>query len=682
MRALFSFFFLLLITSCSSQVVRKISSNDYPAESLCEEKILYGKSELQRCTLKTNSTEKKFFLFKGVGSPSEIQYAHGYLLAEEINHGSIEEMLGYFAREEANLGHTKWIFNALKDCHMKRLKRSVSYEFMQNISALTKGYEDGMKAKGLEPLYGEEDFIFTLLGIEVGNVLGGISQEQSTSPVRALKKVLSECGVRVAGAGLSRFIKRFEKEPAHDRKMGCVGVVAPDSYTGDGLIHGRNLDQTPLMKSWAKSPVIYLIHEEGRIPYVAAGTAGLIYPGGISGFNQNGIAVSLHQMNTTRWDTKHKKGSAEVVPYLQQRILREAKSIDEAFKLIQKTNIFSSWTILISDSKNQEVASIEISPNKKIIARRRKNQGMGQSNHYVSPNMQREHFHGNFAAYLETQSRLYQMEKLLENSKGRIDVDWTMNALSSHIDYFEGEKSFGRGAVKLSNIMTSIAYPARKEFWMTLGDKKPAAHSWYVGTKVDFEKMNLDVVSLNKSFAYEGKRSLEDSYSHAVASYLAYKNHENKKAIEELKLAIKLAQENGSEDTSYRYNIARLYMLEGQFTEASGYMENLFSRKHEFHPYHQALIAMYSARLKQILKKGERNEIDALYAEADSVLKKIITESKNNNESILPDFKTTGFEEARFYHGVPDLRKKRNLIADWKADKEAPFPKLDFAVND
>lgn len=671
---------LIFLTSCSSsKIVRTISSSDYPAQADCEEIRTLGKAEVQKCYLKAGSTNKSFFTFKASGTAEEIQYAHGYLLAEEIHKGSIEEMLAYLAREEASLGNSKWIFTALKDCQMKKLKKSVSVEFMKNIAALSRGYAEGMKAKGLESVYTEEDFIFTLLGIEVGNVLGGIAQDQSTSPIKALTKVFGQCGIRVAGAGLHKLLSRFKKEPAHDRKMGCVGLVAPDSATGQGLIHGRNLDQTPLMKSWSKSPVVYLINEDGRIPYVAAGTAGLIYPGGISGFNEQGLAVSLHQMNTTRWDTTHKEGSAEVVPYLQQRILRETKSIDEAFALIKKTNIFSSWTIFISDSKTQEVASIEVSAHRKVIARRRKNEIMGQSNHYLDPSMQKEHFHSNFAAYLETQSRLLQMEKVLKESSGRIDVDWAMNALSSHNDYFEGERSFGRVAVKLSNIMTSIAHPARGEFWMTVGDRRPAAHSWYVGTKVDFKEMRLNIISMSKSFALEKNSNLEQSFSSAVSSYMAYKNHDNEKSIADLKEALELS---GREDTSYIYNLSRLHMMVNKLPEAKEYMDKLLARKEQFHIYQQGLIAMYSARLKQKVGLNREEDINILFDEAINIFEKIRINSLKNKSSEVPDDKTEKIEEARFGHGATNLEKKLKLIGKWRAGKDAKFPSLDFAVND
>lgn len=672
---------LIFLSACATRhAERGISSHESPAETSCDEKIVKGTSDVQKCYLKANGSEKKFFIFKGQGTAAEIQFSHGYLLAEQINQGSIEEMKGHFAREEERMGKNKWLFNSLKDCQMKRLKKSVSVEFMKNISAISAGYIQGMKDKGLTPKYNEEDFIFTLLGIEFGNVMGGIAHQSEESAVKALGKVIGQCGLKLAGEGIKEILKNLRKDPPHEKKMGCVGLIAPESATGNGLIHGRNLDQGPLMKSWSKAPVLYLIHEKGMIPYVAPGTAGLIYPGGISGYNEHGISVSLHQMNTTTWDTKHPAGSAEVVPYLQQRVLREAKSIDEAFALIQKTNTFSSWTIFISDSKTNEAASIEISANKKVLARRKVNQVMSQSNHFISPTMQKEHFHSNFAAYLESQSRIHQMDRILNDSTGKIDVDWAINALASHIDYFEGERSFGRTAVKLSNIMTSVAYPVQNEFWMTLGDRKPAAHSWYVGSRVDFKNFAIDIISLNRSSSLEKRPSLEKSYSAAVSSYLAYKVRDMKLAISELKKAYELALEDGVDDTSYAYNLARLLMMEGNFSEARGHLEKLLIRKAEFHPYHQALVSLYAARMRQLTH--ENKNVSHLYSFATDIFQRISDDTKNRKVIKTPDAETAEFEEARFGHGQSNLKAKLKLIETWAMGKNTNIPDLDFGIND
>src|SRR3546814_14327234 len=59
----------------------------------------------------------------------------------------------------------------------------------------------------------------------------------------------------------------------------------------------------------------------------------LIYPGGISGLNDAGLAASLHQMSTTELESGFLTGTGDIAPFTQQRMLREAASIDEAVEI-------------------------------------------------------------------------------------------------------------------------------------------------------------------------------------------------------------------------------------------------------------------------------------------------------------------------------------------------------------
>ena len=104
MRAAIFLIPVILFTSCSTpKNLRTVASSNYPAQAVCEEKRILGKAEAQKCYLKAGSTNKAFFTFKASGTATEVQYAHGFLLAEEISKGSIEEMLAYFKREEEAL---------------------------------------------------------------------------------------------------------------------------------------------------------------------------------------------------------------------------------------------------------------------------------------------------------------------------------------------------------------------------------------------------------------------------------------------------------------------------------------------------------------------------------------------------------------------------------------------------
>lgn len=663
-RFLFSLVLLSFI-SCAhkSQTERKFAS-DVASSIDCKDKVVMKSSAVRECSLDAGDINKKFYIFEGKGTLAEIQYAHGYLLAPQIDHGSIEEMLAYFDSQAANLGKNRWLFDSLKVCYMNRLRHSVSPEFKDAIKAVAAGYEAGMKAKGLKPRFTADDFEFGLLGIEMGNVLTGLMHNVDEKVLEGARQLISACGLKVGVGAIKNLLAPLKKVPAHDQKMGCIGFAASSSATGDALIHARNLDQSPLMGSWGKTPVIYIINETGHTPYVATGTAGLIYPGGISGFNEKGIAVSLHQMNTTRYDSKHKEGSAEVLPFLMQRVLRETSSIDEAFALIKKTNVFSSWTIFITDSKTQEIASIEISAKRKVIARRVKNGVMGQSNHYLAPEMQKEHFHATLSAYLETQSRLKFSTDALQESEGRIDREWMMDHLAAHIDAFEGERSFGKTAVKVSNLMSSIAIPTKNEMWMTLATHKPAAHSWYAGVRADFKNNTLTVIGSDKTYAFENRPSYEKSFSYYVDAYMTYRKGDQKKAAEILEQARELALKDGYADPTYHYNLARIYMKQENYELAQERMSVVLDEVDELHPYHQALVRMYSGYIIQKLGDKSKSKFrpDALWNIAEKTLEKEVKDAT---------------------HAKVNLKRKLKFLKTIMKGKEPKkVPALDFTVVD
>ena len=94
--------------------------------------------------------------------------------------------------------------------------------------------------------------------------------------------------------------------------------------------------------------------------YVAFGTAGLIYPGGISGLNDAGIAVSLHQLSTIHYRTRFDAGEVDIAPFVQQRVLREAGSLEHAVEIVRSVQPFSAWVIFCSDAVAGRTQRIEL----------------------------------------------------------------------------------------------------------------------------------------------------------------------------------------------------------------------------------------------------------------------------------------------------------------------------------
>lgn len=667
---------ILLLSSCSlfqKQSDRSTSSVSETAISTnsytCDNSIYFKSNSLKTCHIKTvDSGKKSFHLLQLKGNEIENSYAQGYLLASEIEDGTINDMLREINDLTASNPKMAWLLNSIKDCYVGRMKRSVSDQFMEQIHQLSQGYQDGIKKLGRKPKFNDTDFVIAVLGIDLGNIVGGLAHELEENPVKGAADLIGACGLKITKAAVIELFDGYhEKNPTEDHKMGCVGVASSAVGTIDHkLIHGRNFDQTPLISTWSKHPVMYLVDEPGFHKYMGTGTAGLIFPAGISGMNDQGLSVSLHQMNTTRFDSLHRNKKAMIMPYLQQIIIKKAKSIDEAYKIIQDSEVFASWTVFISDAKTNELASIEISPNKKVIARRNINSFMGQSNHFINADMQKQHYHDSYNNLLETHSRLNITEKALKNQFSAIDLDWMMNHLSLHEDFYEGSRSFGRTPVKVSNIMSTIAIPADATYWMTIGDRRPASHSTYFGAKADWLSGQLIPIGSTKTHQFRNTPEYEKSFDRYVEAYLNNNKGDYLTAIQNLKEAISLSNQDGKNDFTYRYNLARLLQMTEQYNDAFGIFLDLWKNKEQNHIYQQALISMHLARTAELLSNENKwsSEKTLLYY--------------NFSLSTFERLKSESYKG----HATSNLKKKIKLITKWKKGKDAPIPKLNFSVVD
>lgn len=621
-RYLFFFIIISQIGSCSKSALRNPAANVINSDSeqqvvnnlgnfACngfEDTKKFKDSELSRCEVPYTDPEnlenkvKNFYTLKLKGkSFPEITYAQGYLLAEQIEQGSLVEALNNLKGATASLSKpAQAAFEGMNRCILKNMKKSLTTEFNQGIEGLYAGYKKAFEDNKQTPKYTLDDLYKANYLIELGNIAGGIIYEAKKSKIKTGAKLIFKCGIYITSKVVDELFSHIVDKGILKDKFACTGAVSPNNFSkpGEGLIHARNLEQTSMINSWNNSPVIYIVDEgEKYNKYVAFGTAGLIFPGGISGFNDHGISVSLHQMNTAEYKFDHAEESAYLMPFLQQRILREARNIDDARKIIEKSKVFSSWSILISDANKNEVASFEIGAKKFVEARRYKDTPMGQSNHFVHPDMQKYHFHNRYSNYLETTGRLSYITEKLNTSKGKIDVNWMMKELASHIDPYEKRYLiFGRSIARTSNIMSSIVLPSKKEAWVTSGDMLPAIHGVYLGFKANFNDMTLTPIGMKQ---VQSMPERLESYIHYVNAYKIFQSSDYQATLEELN---KVSQK--VYDPHVEYLRGRLMISIGEYQKAFELFENLQNSEPLFHPYTKGRILIYKNYAKMMTGKN------------------------------------------------------------------------------
>ncbi|MBS1960280.1 MAG: hypothetical protein JST80_12455 [Bdellovibrionales bacterium] len=608
--------------------------------------ISKNSKSLHRCEFTTEAGTGRMNTLALSGTFSEIAYQHGLLLAQEVEGGSLNEALENINALKVRF-KSKTILDtvdALLSCYTNRVKRSVDSEFQAATDALAQGYLEGMKRAGKPAKYSLADIEQATYSIELGNIFGTMFENLKSSKAKTISRVVGECGKPAIKAflktGLKELSKQIDGRSIVKSDFACTGAVIPASASKDGfLYHARNLEQTSMIETWNRNPVTFLIHETGYQKYVAFGTAGLIFPGGISGYNEAGIAVSTHQMEGTTYATA-KKDSADIGkyamgPYIQQVILREAKSIDDAVAIAKRFKRFSAWTILISDANKNESASIEFTSEGVDVSRRRVQQPMGQSNYYFLPKNQELQFHENYNSWLENFSRVKIVETVL--NRARSGIEDILSLLASHVDWFEGERSFGRSVARPMNIMSTIVSPLQNRVWVTVSDRMPSAQGHYIEMKVDFAKMTLTPVGAIRTKDYESAQDWENSFSEFQLAYRANHADDSVGALAHLRRALAMsnceikAKQNAPcqvyDDPAYRYLIARFLLKEGKYSEAISEFNHVLSFNRNLHPLKIANIKSFLLYANDKLdgcKSAGKSTCAQYYKDADAVYATIL----------------------------------------------------------
>ncbi len=580
-----------------------------------------------------------FYVLKQRGSFPDIAYDHARLLAPEIETGAFPEIISTIARgvnlESERLSR---VASALYRACSDRVLASSSDEFRAAVDGLAAGYRDGIG----DPAFSDLEVHDAIIAIEVGNLVDGIMRVFAIPVVRALRApgVLALVASGAGDPDTRNYLEAAKQDQKKQQEVGaalqalagtnnridfaCTGFAVPAALAADGLhLHARNLDAD--LYNWNKAPVLSLLDETEGHPgwhkYAAFGTAGLIYPGGISGLNDAGLAVALHQMSTTEYEVDFPAGDGDIAPFTQQRMLREAGSVDDAVDLAKESRHFAAWTFFVSDAKTGKARRIEVNGDR-VRVTKHEGEAVPQTNHFLHPDMVERHFDEDdnhftptFGKWLETHARFASITDALKQDAGkaRIDVDWAIDWLASSRDgvlepirkafatpphAMAAERAYGRVPRKVYGQLGSIVRadpqrrPFRDEVWMTTGDRQPSPHSSYIGWIVDWDGFELNPPAerpLRRVSHYqtEGRRNWEESLTSYLWARLAmarprdsqgellrgrpsddYKRQAVKRGIHLLGSAIDRAALDRIVEVPYHYMRARLQHADGDFAAA------------------------------------------------------------------------------------------------------------------
>ena len=324
------------------------------------------------------------------GSPTEIGFQNGYLLAPEIL--DIQKVM---ALELSHDDHHSWRF--FREAAKTILWPHIEQEYREELQ----GVADGLKAHGVK--------------LDVWDVV-------------ALNASL-EWPYYMRKYNHDRHIKAKAAPPA-DR---CSAFVATGSYTKDGkpVIAHNNWTSYLDGQRWT---VAYDVTPQHGSRFVMDGLPGFIHSADDFGINTAGIMITETTITAFfGWDSN---GIPEFVR--ARKALQYSNSIDDFARIMKEGNnggYANNW--LVADRKTGEIASLELGLKNVTLERKMDGYFVG-SNFPVNPKLTKEETEfsttdlGNSA-----NARHIRWDALMAENKGQIDVPMAERFLADHYDTFE-----------------------------------------------------------------------------------------------------------------------------------------------------------------------------------------------------------------------------------------------------
>lgn len=352
--------------------------------------VLYSQPDARLS--KANREDKAGWIYVHLeGSPRDIGYQHGYLLATEID--DLIKTLQYYLPHNSG---KDWTF--YRKAVKKMFWNKIDPEYQDEITGIT----EGLKAKG---------FNYDVYDLVVLN--GNIELAQYYVPWLADRNVQHS-------AGASK--KTHHPQPgATDNKApgNCSGFIATGSYTADGQIAIGHNNWTDYILGERWNVIADIIPQKGNRIFMDM-MPGLIHSG--DDFVVTSAGILITETTITQFKGFDEKGIPEFVR--ARKAAQYAGSIDDFVNIMTTGNnggYANDW--LVGDIKTNEIARLELGLKNYKVWRTKDGIYTG-SNFPSDPKLIAEETTFNPADSTNSpNSRRRRWEKLTNDYKGRIDAE-------------------------------------------------------------------------------------------------------------------------------------------------------------------------------------------------------------------------------------------------------------------
>src|SRR5262245_11733280 len=327
------------------------------------------------------------------GTPKQIGYQHGYLLAPEI-----ADLQKVFLLELTHDNGKDWNFfrEAAKNVWWPHIEQEYRDEMQ--------GIVDGINARGVK--LDVWDIVVINGAMEWSYYVGQYDKDHK---IASLPTVTA---------------------PDH-----CSAFVATGSYTKDGKIVVAHNNWTGYMDG-SRWTIAFDIKPANGYRFVMDGLPGVIHSADDFGINSAGIVIT--ETTITGFSGYDFNGIPEFVR--ARKAMQYAALIDDVARLFKEGNnggYANDW--LIADTKKNEIASLELGLKNVTLDRKTDGYFVG-SNYPINPRLAAEETNFDLKdSGLSGNARRKRWEQLMQENKGKIDIAAAQRFLADHVDSVTGK---------------------------------------------------------------------------------------------------------------------------------------------------------------------------------------------------------------------------------------------------
>jgi isopenicillin-N N-acyltransferase-like protein len=213
--------------------------------------------------------------------------------------------------------------------------------------------------------------------------------------------------------GLYDIALAFEGSPL----LGCTAFAASGRATADGAtpghtIVGRNFD-LDLDPWFDEDKVVQIVKPQDGLPFASVAWPGMT--GVVTGINLAGIWISVNGGRAA----ETRSGGVPVV-FTTRAVLEQARSLDEAFRIISHHEPMVSHILLLADGKTGESMIVERAPGRPLGVVRGRS-AIVLANHFRTAPLRDDPKDARLRDTTSSEARQARMEELVARDFGRID---------------------------------------------------------------------------------------------------------------------------------------------------------------------------------------------------------------------------------------------------------------------